>query len=592
MEAKPDAPLLIYDGRCGFCKIWIEYWKLVTGDRVAYAASQDVGAQYPQIPRQEFSRSVQLVRPDGSVASGARAVFEMLGRERIYESAPGVAAVAEWAYRIIARSRSWFYWVTRLTFGKHIEPSLFTRTQWLFLKLLAAVYAIAFASLGVQVAGLVGERGISPAGEFLRAIAAGYGVAGYFAAPALFWLNSSDAALRAGCWAGVALAAALLAGRFERAALVLMYALYLSYSVVGQIFLGYQWDALLLEAGFLAIFFGRSLRQQKLVAWLYRLLVFRLYFLSGWLKLASGDQSWRDGTALGFHHHTQPLPTALAWYADQLPAWFQRAATTATVWLELACPFLIFAPRLWRMAGATALIALQAGILATGNYTFFNLLTIALTLFLFDDQLIRWAVRRAREAVAPRAPLAGACLAGALALLGASRLYQAAGGSLAEPVETISSAAARFQIVNSYGLFAVMTRTRDQIVVQGSQDAETWSAYEFRYQPGDPRRAPRWVAPHQPRLDWQMWFAALGDFRASPWFSGFMERLLQGSPDVLALLDRNPFPDRPPRYLRAVRYEYWFTDWAARARTGEWWRREPRGAFFPVVSLRDRLEQR
>jgi predicted DCC family thiol-disulfide oxidoreductase YuxK len=578
--------LLIFDGRCGFCRIWIEYFRQVTGDRVSYAASQDVASQYPQIPPEAFSQAVQLVRADGAVASGARAVFEALDKAWIYTSVPGAASALEWAYRVVARNRGFFYWATRLTFGRRVLPARFAATQRLFLKLLAAVYAIAFASLAVQVTGLAGERGIAPASRFFETIAANFDGVRYFAVPSLFWWNASDGALRGGCWAGVALAAMLAAGYFERAALVLLYALYLSYSMAGQVFMRFQWDALLLEAGFLGIFFGHSRSQQRIVAWLYRLLVFRLYFLSGYVKLGSGDPSWHDLSALGYHYHTQPLPTALAWYADQLPAWIHRASTAATLGIELVCPFLVFAPRLWRIAGAGVLLALQVVIAATGNYTFFNLLTIALTLWMFDDRLWGRFLTGTDRISTRRARMAGTFLAIALAGLGALRLWETTQGLSPRPLAVIGNSISQFQIANSYGLFAVMTTTRPEIVLEGSEDGVAWRAYEFRYKPGDLHRAPRWAAPHQPRLDWQMWFAALDDYRGSPWFAGLVERLLQGSPEVLALLATNPFPERPPRYVRAMLYEYWFTDARTRAATRAWWKREPRGAFFPAVSLR------
>ena len=218
----------------------------MTGDKISYAPSHEVAGQYPQIPAEAWAQAVQLVRPDGTVASGARAVFETLGKSGIYESLPALAPLSEWAYRMVARHRGFFYWVTRLTFGQRVEPDRFAATQWLFLKLLAAVYAIAFASLAVQVKGLIGQRGIAPAAEFFASIAANYGDARFFAVPSLFWWSAGDPVLQTGCWAGVALAALLAAGYFERAALALLYALYLSYSLAGQVFMGFQWDSLLL----------------------------------------------------------------------------------------------------------------------------------------------------------------------------------------------------------------------------------------------------------------------------------------------------------------------------------------------------------
>lgn len=586
-------PLLIFDGRCGFCRIWIDYWKKLTGDTVDYAPSQEVGDRFPQIPREGFSHSIQLVRPDGSVANGARAAFETLGKEGLYESSQFVAVASEACYRFIARHRDLFYWITRLMFGTRIEPARFAATQWLFLRALAVIYGIAFGSLPVQIVGLAGAQGISPVHDYLQRIAAVAGPVRFLAIPTVFWWISSDIALRAVAWGGVVLAALLFFGKFERWVLALLYVLYLSLDLAGQEFLSFQWDSLLLEAGFLAIFFGRSVGGTRVIAWLYRLLVFRLYFLSGYVKLASHDPSWANLTALRYQYHTQPLPNVISWYADKLPDWFQSLSTAATLGIELGLPFLIFAPRRLRMTAAWPLLGLQALIFLTGNYTFFNLLTAALTLFLFDDQALRGFVHKFRKVAFPelastkRARMAMALLAVFIVTLGISRLAQTIQGRAPEPLDTLASLTSPYQIVNSYGLFAVMTTSRPEIVIEGSNDGDTWLPYEFRYKPGDLSRAPRWIEPFQPRLDWQMWFAALDDYRSNPWFVNLMLRLLQGSSDVLGLLGRNPFPAHPPRFIRAERFDYTFTDAATRRQTGNWWQRRLIGLYLPPISLKE-----
>ena len=589
-------PLLIYDGRCGFCRIWIDYWKRISGDRIEFAPSQEVAELYPQIPREAFAQSVQLVRPDGSVASGARAVFETLGRERIYQSSSFVAATSEAAYRFIAKHRNFFYWVTRLTFGKRIEPARFALTQWTFLRLLATIYTVAFLSLAVQVAGLLGQQGISPAHDFFSRVGTDLGWMRFWAAPSVFWWNSSDRVLAGAAWMGAGLGLLLFLGRLERLALVLLYLLYLSFSLAGQEFLSFQWDALLLEAGFLAIFFGRSAFTQRTIAWLFRWLVFRLYFLSGYVKLASHDATWRSLSALDFHYWTQPLPTIVAWYADKLPRAFQHASTFMTLVIELGAPFLIFMPRRIRLFGAALLLGLEALIFVTGNYTFFNLLAAAITIFLFDDQALRrvvWMPSRVRERLMEQpvqtgraGRLAAAVLTVVILWLGLTRIFENAVSQWPRPLEALARYTSPFQVSNSYGLFAVMTTERQEIIVEGSDDGQQWRAYEFPYKPGDVHRAPRWAAPYQPRLDWQMWFAALSDYRSNPWFVAFVERLLEGSPQVLALLARNPFPDHPPRYIRAVTYDYRFTTWEEHRQTGAWWHREPHGEYLPPVGFR------
>jgi predicted DCC family thiol-disulfide oxidoreductase YuxK len=586
-----EDPLLIFDGRCGFCRIWIEYWKALTSGRVAYAASQDVASQYPQIPAKDFSQSVQLVLPDGRVLSGAQAVFETLAYApglrwlaALYDGVPGLAPAAEAAYRLVAGHRTFFYHVTRLTFGKRVLPLAVRKVEWLFLRSLAAIYLIAFASLAVQIRGLIGAQGILPLAGYLAAVSKALGTSGYWTVPTVFWLAHGDAFLQGIPIAGAVISASLftgiLKGAWERVLLASLYVLYLSLCTAGQDFLSFQWDSLLLESGFLAIFLGNS----RLVAMLFRWLLFRLMFLSGLVKLSSHDPVWRDWTALAYHYMTQPLPTPIAWYAYQLPPIVQRFSTAATLFIELVIPFSFFAPRLWRFFGAGAALFLQVLIFATGNYTFFNLLTMSLCLFLFDDRAlgkIRLPERSARTSSAVVYAVALLILTLSVSEIG-EMLFETS----LEPV-TLVRLAEPFEIANTYGLFASMTTTRPEIEVQGSNDGQTWLDYEFRYKPGDLRQPPHWVAPYQPRLDWQMWFAALSDYRATPWFTNFMLRLLQGSPDVLGLLEQNPFPNSPPKYVRAEKFDYSFTNFATRRATGAWWARRPQGLYFPQISLDD-----
>jgi predicted DCC family thiol-disulfide oxidoreductase YuxK len=596
-EESPAKPLLLYDGNCGFCKIWIHYMRQKVGDRVEFAPSQERGSEFAQIAPEEFRRSVQLVRPDGSVAGGARAIFEALGHQKTYEGSRLVQGVTEAAYRVVAANRGLFYHLTRLTFGTRIEPQRYEGTQKLFLRLLAVVYAIAFASLAMQVGGLIGVNGILPAGEFLGRVASSFGAARFVAVPTIFWWGASDVTLKGVCWAGVILSVLLLVGRRQRPILVLLYLFYLSLVSAGQEFLSFQWDALLLEAGFLAIFLGR----QKTVVWLFRLLVFRLFFLSGAVKLLSHDPTWHDLSALSYHFHTQPLPTVFAWFADHLPAGFLRASTWMMFAIELGAPFLIFMPRRLRHLGAWLLIGLQVLIALTGNYGFFNLLSIVLCVFLFDDQALGGAGRpRADREVRPtrdqevrptgRMRIATALLAALILTLGATRIFEAFTGESPEPLRSLARYTAPFDIVNGYGLFAVMTTTRPEIVMEGSNDGDNWVAYDFKFKPGDPKRAPTWAQPYMPRLDWQMWFAALSNFRENPWFGNFAVRLLQGSPEVTSLLANNPFGAGKPRYIRAQVYLYTFTDSATRRLTGAWWARESKGLYLPPVGLRPQVQ--
>jgi hypothetical protein len=571
-------PLLIFDGKCGFCRIWIEYWRKLTGDRVEYAPSQEVGGEYPQIPKEDFSLGVQLVRPDGSVARNAAAAFETLRLDQFY--AP-LAPVWEWGYRIVATHRDFFYHLTTWTFGTQIEPARFALTQWIFVRLLAVIYAIAFGSLTVQIAGLLGSHGILPVADYLKAVAESAGGMRFYFVPTLFWINASDAALLGVCWAGVAIAAMVLLGFFERAGLAILFVLYLSLSSAGQEFLSFQWDALLVEVGFLAIFLVNS----RVVVWLFRWLLFRLMFLSGAVKLLSGDKTWRDLSALSYHYWTQPLPNRISWYMAQLPPSFQKVSTGVVLAVELAVPFLIFAPRRIRIFGAWCLVGLQVLIFLTGNYTFFNLLALAMCVFLWDDRTFEGWLKAVGGIACPTKKLNRIIVAVVAVLvltIGVSRMVET---FLRVPVFIVKYTAP-LEIVNSYGLFAMMTTERPEIIVEGSADGETWVPYSFRYKPGDLGQAPRWAAPHQPRLDWQMWFAALGNYRENPWFVNFAVKLLEGSPEVRGLLEADPFQGRSPRYVRAMLYDYTFTDVEERRKTGNWWKRELKGQYLPPVGLK------
>jgi predicted DCC family thiol-disulfide oxidoreductase YuxK len=590
------ATTLVFDGECSFCRVWIEYWRQLTNDRVRYCSYQEAGDRFPDLPPENFAPAVTLFLPGGEIRRGAHAVFSLLamlpGKSWmlwLYAHIPGFAWIAELVYRVIARHRSFCHWATRALWGIPIEVESFGIASWLFLRTLGAVYLFAFASFAAQAAGLIGSRGISPAAEYLHSLREYYGAV-YWQVPTVFWLNAGDSTIKAVCIAGISLSVLLLLGVRWRIVRVLLFVLYLSLVTAGQEFMGYQWDALLLEAGFLAILLGSS----PIVVWLYRWLLFRLVFLSGVVKLASGDPSWRHFTALPVHYETQPLPTPLAWYMYQLPEWLQRGSVGFVFFVELVAPFLIFAPRRIRFFAARAMVALQVLILLTGNYAFFNVLTIGFCLFLIDDGFFRrlfpktanWSTHLAAE----KSHAWSRAVCGAFATLA---LF-VGGFQVARPFGvrwSLADAAIRivspFEVINSYGLFAVMTTTRPEIVIEGSNDGVTWLAYEFKYKPGDLNRRPAWVAPHQPRLDWQMWFAALGDYQSDPWIVRLMARLLEGSPEVLRLLGRNPFPDRPPHYIRAQLYQYSFTTPAERKSTGTWWKRELKGVYVPAISLRN-----
>ena len=489
---------------------------------------------------------------------------------------------------------------------KGVTPPTYFSSRWVFLKVLALCYLAAFGSFWMQVDGLIGEKGILPIRIFLSEVQVELGPKAFWEVPTLCWLNDSNGFLHVLCGAGVVFSILLLLDLMPLLCLALLWLLYLSLASVGQEFLGFQWDNLLLEAGFLALFLVPFLVRAspshenpppKIFLFLFQWLLFRLMFSSGVVKLTSGDFAWRHLTALQYHYETQPLPTPLAWYFNQFPGWFQQMSCLYLFGIELIVPFFIFGPRRFRPWAFGFLVSLQVLIALTGNYCFFNLLALGLCLFALEDGAYprwwqdRWAAFEEKPKKTPRpwmpwitAPLAALVLY--LSLI--QMLYTLGGrfqlpGFLSLPVQL----AEPFRSVNSYGLFAVMTTTRPEILVEGSRDGIQWLPYEFKWKAGDLGRAPRYVAPYQPRLDWQMWFASLGDYRDNPWFVNFLVRLLQGSPEVLALLKTNPFPDAPPQFIRAELYQYHFTNFSERAATGQWWKREEKGLYIPAFSLMD-----
>ena len=602
MQSQSSKPLLVYDNDCDFCRYWIAQWQHITGDRVAYAPYQEVAAEFPDIPLSAFEDSVQLILQNGTVLSGTEAVLRALNNGFLlwcYNRLPGFAGVSEGVYRLVAKHRPLFSALTRWFWGTHTERTTFHLSRWLFLRGLGCIYLIAFLSLWVQIHGLVGSNGILPAGQYLEAVRQQIGTEGYYLVPTLFWLNPSDAFLHFLCAGGAVLSLVLIAGFVPSFALVGLWAFYLSLVTVGQVFLSFQWDVLLLEAGFLAIFFApphlretftRASQSSTAFLWLLRWLLFRLMFASGFVKLAS-DEVWRNLTALNFHYETQPLPTWFGWYAHQLPEWFHKASVIGMFAAELVIPFLIFAPRRLRTMGCIGLVGLQILIILTGNYCFFNLLTIVLCLLLIDD--VMWKALLPKRFMPtihtiekqPRQyRRIGIAVAAVLLFLLSSIRF---GGQLFREAQLPDVAwIAPFRSVNTYGLFADMTESRPEIIVEGSNDRITWKTYQFGWKPGDLKVAPKWVAPHQPRLDWQMWFAALqGSYRNTPWFLNFMGALLQGKSEVLQLFSENPFPDAPPRYVRATLYDYRFTDLTTKRSEGTWWSREWKRIYCPAISL-------
>ena len=454
---------------------------------------------------------------------------------------------------------------------------------------------IAFVSLGVQAKGLFGVHGVMPVSMFVESAKRAQHT--FWQHPSALWWGSSDVMIT-GIWVVGAIAAvALFVGLLSKAALLVSWFAYLSFVSLGWPFMSFQWDTLLLEVSFTAIFFvpwrawdrpDAHPEPHPLARWALWWLLFRLILRSGYVKLASGDAAWADLSALTYHYWTQPLPTVLAWYANLLPDWFQRLSCALMFAIELGAPVLIWIPRAWaRRTAAGSIATLMLLIALTGNYGFFNLLTIVLCIPLLDDRLFRRFVPSGFMQNAPlpheskSKPWRG--VAPALVIALSAVIFFT--GTFAQRIPGWLSPIYRFSTLNNYGLFAVMTRERPEINIEGTLDGKTWKPYVFRYKPGPLGRAPVWNEPHQPRLDWQMWFAALGDYRRNLWLGNLMTRLLQGEPSVLELMGDNPFEDEPPKQVRAVIYQYEFSSRAERKAGGPWWKRKDRTLYAPILGV-------
>jgi Lipase maturation factor len=414
--------------------------------------------------------------------------------------------------------------------------------------------------------------------------------------PSLFHLGYSDRLLLLVAWAGAVLATAALLGLPEAgpawlsmAVWLAMWALYLSIVNVGQTFYGFGWETLLLEAGFLAVFLGPAgTAPPTLVLWLFRWLLFRVEFGAGLIKLR-GDRCWRDLSCLDYHHETQPLPGPLSWYFHHLPKPLHRFEVLANHATQLVVPFGLFAPQpVARVAGAVIVVT-QGWLLASGNFSWLNAITIVLAAASLDDALLGAVLPVDRPG----------------ALADPADWQQAAVAALAMVVVVLSVRPARnlvgrrqlmnasfdpLRLVNTYGAFGAITRVRREVVLEGTDDPapgpdSVWREYRFKAKPGDPRRRPPQVAPYHLRLDWLLWFAAMSPPSAHPWMPRLVSRLLEGDPATLKLLGPNPFPDHPPRLVRARLYRYRFTTPAERRQTGAWWARDLVGEYLPPLRL-------
>lgn len=465
-----------------------------------------------------------------------------------------------------------------------------------FIKLLALIYFAAFFSLGTQITGLVGENGILPFSELLEYIYQNHGALAWLYKPTLFWFDSSDLALKGVTLAGCVVSLLLLIGFKPAWSLTVLFVLYLSLLHAGQTFLMFQWDTLLLEAGFLAIFLGGG--PNHLLLFLFHWLLFRLRFMSGISKLSTSDPSWANLTTLNYYFETQPLPHAGAWYFHQLPEWLLQAGVLLVFFTELIVPFFIFLPRRFRLFAAAITIMMQCLIIATSNHNWINLLTIVLCLFLLDDDFLKkilperlsgFILKDKFISTKTKTPLANYALPvfAFLILLSSLTAFTSmvSHTSFPEPLARATFLVRSWGIGHIFHVFPTMQTERHELQVEGSNDGKHWKAYDFKYKPGALDKRPEFIVPHQPRLDWMIWFVPPRSDNMLYWFDRFIERLHEGSDEVLDLLEYNPFPDKPPTYLRVQVFQYHFTNWQEREQTGQWWKREYLGEF-PYVRPR------
>jgi uncharacterized membrane protein YphA (DoxX/SURF4 family) len=517
--------------------------------------------------------------------------------------------------------------------------------RWLFLRAMGVIYFSAFYSLAYQIRGLLGPEGLLPAGLYLQEVAKHFGASRFWNAPTLLWLGSSDRALMALCWAGMAASMLLVLNVWPRGASLICFVLFLSFVTAAQDFSGYQSDGMLLSGGITCFFFaprgfrpgfGEAAPPSRASLLLLQLLWFSIYFDSGIAKYFGGDPSWRDFTAMDQYYQNGPLPTWIGWYVQHLPERFHAATAVFTILVELLLVWMLFLPRRFRIFCFCVVTFLQLNIILTANYAFLNYLVLALGVLLLDDGFLirlvpeRWAAPVRQNLKAPRQekPAVERCFVSEAlsqsseesspttqesesnaALRWNARARQLAAGAqiwlaafllswllyanvfliLEQVFETLPfpskpvAVLEPFRIVNRYGLFGRMTWKRYEIEFQGSDDGTHWTPYPFRNKPQDLAEAPRIYAPYQPRFDWNLWFAALGEWRENPWVLRTEQLLISDDPDVVSLFASNPFPQNPPKQVRAVLWQYWFTDLATKRSAGMWWRRKYLGLYAPSL---------
>lgn len=472
-------------------------------------------------------------------------------------------------------------------------------TRFVILRLLGFVYAIAFLVAARQLIPLIGENGLTPAWDFLGRIHSQLGsrTEGMLHLPTIFWFGISDREMSIFAWAGFALSLVVVAGYANAILLAVLWAMYMSIVHIGQIWYGYGWEIQLLETGFLSIFLcplldGRPFPRARppiLVFWLFRWLGFRIMVGAGLIKMR-GDECWRDLTCMFYHYETQPIPNPISRYLHFAPHWFHRIETFWNHFIELVVPWFSFGPRTARHLAGTLLVLFQIFLIISGNLSFLNYLTIIPFVACFDDTFLRHflpkrIVARAERAAQESQPSISisSVTVGLSILVAYLSIYPVL--NLISPRQAMNTEFNQFALVNTYGAFGSVGKERNEIIFEGTDEAvitgdTKWKEYEFVAKPGDPDRRPPFIAPYQPRVDWQIWFAAMETPAQQSWTFHFVWKLLHNDPGTLSLLANNPFPEKPPHFIRARLYRYQFAPLGKKG----WWRRELIEEWLPALS--------
>ena len=472
-------------------------------------------------------------------------------------------------------------------------------TRFVFLRLLGFIYFFAFLSLSAQVIPLIGGNGLLPAKNFLSTFNFDSKIDAFIHLPTIFWFHISDNFLLTLAWSGVILSFIVMIGFANAPIMFILWFIYMSFVHIGQIFYSYGWEIQLLETGFLAIFLCPLLdirpfpkfQTPKQVIWLLRWLTFRIYIGAGLIKLR-GDSCWRNLTCLYYHYETQPIPNPLSPYFHFTPKRFHKLGVLWNHFIELVVPWFVFYPQIGRYIAGILLISFQFILILSGNLSFLNWLTILPAIACLDDNFLKkilpkWVAQKAEFASNNQSKYKYQNIIGWILIIAVAWLSIPAIQNLLSQHQYMNTSFNRWDFVNTYGAFGSVGKERYELILEGTDEEiitqkTKWKEYEFKAKPGNPYRKLPIIAPYQPRIDWQIWFAAMERPEQNPWLIHLIWKLLDNDKDALSLLAYNPFPDAPPRYIRVEFYRYKFAD--SNDKSGAIWNRAYIGQWLPPLS--------